>query len=221
MRSRKLFLLFLFVICHLTFVIYSSALAQEYDGIWFLGFNFNKAACADINFRRAAAASISIDKIATDIMSAEVAPGSIVPPGMAGYLPNVKCQISNVKLGTTPKKVVLLHTDGVKTIEIAKQIKEDLKKIGIVLTLKQVDYAKEGAWEKALAKGDYHLFLMGYKAEGEDLLGPLFSSKGEANFCNYKSARLDALIKQKKYKEANKILFDNTAAVVLMYIPKL
>jgi len=198
-----------------------SAQASEYDGIWFLGFNFNKSFCADQNFREAVAGALSIEKISKEIMGANLVPDSIVPPGMDGYFPNSKLKIKKSKLKKVPKKVVLLHTDGVKTKKVAEQIKKDLKKIGINLTLKQVDYAIDGAWEKALESGHYHLFLMGYKAKDDNLLGPLFSSKGEANFLNYKSSKIDRLIKQKKYKEANKILYDNKAAIVLMYITKL
>ena len=211
MRLRRLSK---FVILFLLFGLVSFASAEEYDGVWFLGFNFNKSFCADLNFRQAVASTISIKN----------PPVSIVPSGMVGYENNAQITTPNVQGKSKfqiPKRVVLLHTDGVKTVEIAKQIKKDLSKIGIKVKFEQIDYAIDGMWEEALASGKYHLFLMGYKADDGDLLTPLFSKKGEANFCNFKSSRFEKLLKQKKYKEANRFLVKNQVIVPLFYITKL
>jgi len=220
---KRLVLVFVLVLslCPLAF-------AKDYDGIWFLGFNFNKSFCSDINFRRAVSHAVPLNFITTKIMSKEVIPGSIVPPGMPGYDGNLKPQTSNFKLAKrllkkvkVPKKVVLLHSNGVKTIKVAQKIRKDLADIGIIIALKEIDYANQDKWEKALASGQYHLFLMGDKAKDGDLLSRLFSSSGEANFCNFRSKKFENLLKEKKYIEANNFLYKNTVIIPLFYITKL
>jgi ABC-type transport system substrate-binding protein len=240
----------------------STALAvKDYDGIWFLGFNLKHQLFKSLKVRQAVAHAVN-HQVIVNIASEEVIPGSIIPPGMAGYDPELKPYKYNPKYAkqligqagydlSSPKlkNLVLLHTDGLKTVAIAKQLQKDLKKIGLKLALEQVSYADEEKWAVALAAGKYDFFLMGYKADVEqlfsdsapsrevdtvDLLGPLFKPIGAANFTGYLNTRLSDLLDQAsgldvtlknertaKYREANRLLYKELPVVVLFYIEKL
>jgi ABC-type transport system substrate-binding protein len=148
------------------------------------------------------------------------------------------------------KILSLLHTDGVKTIEIAKRIKKELKNIGMDINLAQVSYKEHDIWVNSLASGKFDFYLMGYKADTHQLfatdeavnnkpeiyllLAPLFSSSGEANFTGYRNIKVDNLLSQveqtnpllneerePKLKTANKIIYKDLPVIVLFYIEKL
>jgi peptide/nickel transport system substrate-binding protein len=254
------------VICFGFFILffgfYSSASAKEYDGIWFLGFNLEKPPFDNLKVRQAVAHCLDKDYISVNIMEEESAPVSIVPPGMDGYDPALKPYKKNVKFAKTLlkrakyspadprlKNLRLLHTDGVKTIEIAKKVQQDLKQIGIKLNLVQVSYRDEEKWDRELRSGQNQLFLMGYKAESRSLftdeasaqaadsyrlLEPLFKSGAEANFTGYSDPKVDMLLDQisvigtsfltereTKLKEINRALYKELPLIVLFYIEKL
>ena len=234
----------------------------SYDGIWFMGFNLHKPLLADIKVRQAINAAIDTPFITQNIVSSETVPVSIIPPGLLGYDPDLKPSAHNPKLAkqllskaniksNDPllKKLSLLHTDGVLTVKIAKKIQKDLQAIGIKLKLVQVPYMNEENWAKELASGHYDFFLMGYKANFEQLLTsevsltppdsltlvePLFQSGGEANFTGYTNANVDRLMDQLdninpalnddrnvKLKQVNHLLYQDLPVIVLFYIEKL
>ncbi|MGB9613867.1 MAG: ABC transporter substrate-binding protein, partial [Candidatus Margulisiibacteriota bacterium] len=202
----------------------SSAYAKAYDGIWFLGFNLHKPPFNNIKVRQAVAHSLDQEFIAKRINEEDFVPTSFIPKGMEGYDPELKpykynpsyakklmrqakYQLNDPRL----KNLTLLHTDGVKTIEIAKKIEEDLKNIGIKINRIQVSYREEERWNQQLALRKHHLFLMGYKTEIEKLftseatvspqvsesyllLAPLFKTEGAANFTGYNNPKVDTLL---------------------------
>lgn len=156
-----------FIIC-LLFVISClgfTAEARQYDGLWFLGFNLHKDIFNDVQTRRAVAQAIDRKFITTRIFSEEVVPNGVIPPGMSGYDPAFR------DVGYAPKKnkklagqtLVLLHTDGVKTVKAAQKIKKDLEAVGLKVKLQQAAYSNQDGWERELKSGRHHLFLMGYK----------------------------------------------------------
>ena len=241
---------------------YSFASAKEYDGIWFLGFNVQKPPFDNLKVRQAVNHALEKDFISSEIMSNGVAPISSIPPGMPGYDSELKPYKLNVKFAKTLmkrakyspndqrlKELTLLHTDGIKTVEIAKKIQKDLKQIGMKINLVQVSYRGEESWIRELSSRKHHLFLMGYKTESEQLfteeasakaadsyhlLEPLFKTKGEANFTGYSNSTVDMLLDQVsvigpsflkerelKLKEINKILYKELPVLVLFYIEKL
>lgn len=245
-----------FVICSLVICHCSVAVAKEYDGVWFLGFNLHKDVFADAAVRKAVGQAINRKYIVQKIISDEVVPLSVIPPNMAGYddsLPAQKFDPKKAKVLLGKRKIkglVLLHTDGVKTIAIAKRIKKDLADIGIDISLKEVPYADQEGWDRELASGRHHLFFMGYKAkdaydellgtvptkefDAEEILRPLFHSKGEANFTYFSNPRVDALLnelaginmalkaeREKKLKEINRIIYGEYPTINLFYITKL
>jgi len=153
-----------------------SALAstKEYDGIWLMGFNLKHAVNKNLKFRIAVARSIDKQFIATTIMSGESVPAGLVPPQMLGYDPELKPIPLNTKQAKLAlkaagystndkrlKNLTMLHTSGVKTIEIANQIQKDLRRIGIRLKLIQIDAFDGSKWSGELANGAYDFFLMG------------------------------------------------------------
>ncbi|MFH1386857.1 MAG: ABC transporter substrate-binding protein [bacterium] len=247
------FINFNIVIC-LLFVIWIlgfTALAETkaYDGVWFLGFNVKRPPFNQLAVRQAVAHSIDKDYIASKIIGDEQIPAGFIPPGMLGSDPTLKPYKTNLafakklikKAKLTNKKISLLHTDGVKTLEIAKKISSDLKALGFTVTLVQVSFRDEKKWAELLASKNYPLFLMGYKADETEgtpdtatLLGPLFKSRGDANFSGYGYAKTDKLFSQislvplssakereMTLKKIGQILYRDLPGLVLFYIEKL
>lgn len=243
---------------------YQAIYAKEYDGIWFLGFNLHKAPFDNIKVRQAVAHCLDQEFITKHIVEEETIPASFIPPGMEGYDSELKPYKHNVTYAKSLmrlakytvndpklKNITLLHTDGVKTIEIAKKIEHDLKNIGMKIHRVQVSYREEEKWNQELAFRKHHLFLMGYKAEIEKLftsevtaspqaadsyllLEPLFKSQGPANFTGYQNSSVDALLDQVsvigpafqkereiKLKEINRILYKEIPTLILFYIEKI
>jgi ABC-type transport system substrate-binding protein len=261
-KRFKFSFLVLFVIWCLGFGISSLASASAYDGLWFMGFNVQKTPFEKLQVRQAVAHALNKDYVTVNIMSEEVTPASFIPPGMTGYDPSLSPYIMNIKYAKTLmkkagyppnhpalKRITLLHTDGIKTVEIAKKIQEDLKPLGIRVELVQVSYRNEDLWNRELSSRRHHLFLMGYKAEAEQLftreasakvadtfrlLDPLFKTGADANFTGFSNSAVDKLLDQvsvigpsfqsereQKFREINRLLYKNLPAVILFYIEKL
>jgi ABC-type transport system substrate-binding protein len=189
---------------------------------------------------------------------------SIIPPGMIGNDPTLapykrnldyaRLLMKRAKFSAGDKRLknlTLLHTDGLKTIAIAKRIQSDLKFLGMRIERVEVSYSDAAKWEKELRSGKHQLFLMGYKAdaarlfseeatagdqrpESVSLLEPLFKTGGSANFTGYSNPSVDMMFDQLsvinpvlsrerelKLKEINKALYKDLPAVVLFYIEKL
>ena len=244
-------MIFLFGLLLLGFSSFTEA--KEYDGLFFMGLNLHKDVFNDKNVRYAINYAIDRKFIAKDIVSEEAIPTGVIPPGMSGFDPTFEGFSHNPKKAKKLLKkslnieLVLLHTDGVKTIRIAEKIVRDLRAVGIKVKAKQIDYSDQDKWENELKSGRHHLFLMGYKAgfvgasdeataevETYDLLAPLFTSDGSANFTYYDNQRVDNLLGQAaetdkavkglrgaKLSEVNRIIMKDAPTVNLFYIPKL
>jgi ABC-type transport system substrate-binding protein len=253
-----------FFVFYFLFLIFdlSWASAKAYDGLWFMGLNFDNALFKDLPVRQAIQHCIDKEHIANTIMSEEAVPVSFIPPGMLGYDPDLKPYKRNIgfakllmKRAGHPlndkslKNLSLLHTDGIKTEAIAKQIQKDLKEIGIKASLTRISYKDSDKWVEELNSGKHDFFLMGYKAGYEQLFSeeatsqtidsyslvePLFGTYGEANFTGYSNTEIDKLLEQLKgldmalkterqarLKTINKILYKDLPAVILFYIEKL
>ena len=260
----NLVILVLFVICNLSFVIYSPAFAKDFDGIWFLGFNLRRAPFNEPAVRRAVAACVNETSIAKELMGEEIVPIGFIPPSLPGYDPllvpyknDPAYAKSLMKQAGYPltdkrlKKLTLLHTDGVKTIAIAKELQQELKMLGMKVELVEVSYRDTDKWQKELKSGQHQLFLLGYKADRDQpfssaeapaggpadsaaLLEPLFRTGGAANFTGYSNPTADMLFDQLsvlpstlsgerdlKLKSINGILYKELPGLVLFYIEKL
>ncbi len=217
--------------------------AKAYDGVWFLGFNLKRPVTSSLKFRQAVSHALNRQ-------SEEPIPGGVIPPGMNGSDPDLKPYKYNPKYAQQlmknlpgAKNLVLLHTDGIKTIAIAKRIQKDLKQLGLKLQLEQVPYSEEEKWAEKLAAGKFDLFLMGYKAGGltpsdltdtDDLLDPLFKANGEANFMGYVNTTvgdlseqisgLDITMKVERgdlFRKINRTIYKDIPVIGLFYIEKL
>lgn len=236
--------------------------AKEYDGIWFLGFNLKQEVLKDARVRQAVNHAIEKNHIITGIMSNEAVPAGFVPPGMLGYDPDLQPYTYNVKQAKLLmqeagypvndqrlKNPTLLHTDGIKTIAIAKYLQEELKNIGMKIERVEINYLEQEKWTKELQSKKHHFFLMGYKAgiellfseeaapievDSYSLIEPLFGTKGEANFTGYSNTKVDVLLEKTsgldpalkaerhaKLKQINQLLYRDLPSVVLFYIEKL
>ena len=225
---------------------------KEYDGLWFCGFNFQKALFTGERgklVRQAFNYAIPRAGICQKLIGDTMVPSGVIPPKMPGYDSATKGYSYDLKkakmlmqqAGYTPsdkilKQIVLLHTDGEKTVQIAKHMEKDLKQLGIKLIRRQISYADTGEWEKELSKHRFHLYLMGYKAEDTEnplsLIKPLFSGEGDANIGGYQNDKIDFLVfqiektvdkieKTKKLEELNRLLIADPPTINFFYIMKL
>ncbi len=230
---------------------HSAAYATDYDGTWFLGFNLRRPPFSDLKVRQAVARAVDAAAIATEVVSGETG-GSFIPPGMAGYDPALAPYrndpayaaqlLKRAKYAPGDRRLkglTLLHTDGLKTVEIARRIQRELKALGIQVKLVEVSYRDTADWDKELRSGRHQLFLMGYKpdlltAESSALLEPLFRSGGAANFTGYANPAVDmaldqlsvinpALVGEREFKlrEIDRTLYRELPVLVLFYIEKL
>ncbi|OGC21351.1 hypothetical protein A2291_07625 [candidate division WOR-1 bacterium RIFOXYB2_FULL_42_35] len=257
----------LILFCALIFGLWISArpsIAQtkSYDGIWFLGFNLKQGVFKDIKVRYAVNQCLDKAVIIQAAVSGEAIPASIIPPTMLGFDPDLKPYKYNVSYGKKLmaqaglgindqrlKELTLLHTDGIKTIAIAKIIQSELKDLGIKVKRIQAPYQNQDQWVKELGSGKYDMFLLGYKAGVEQLftgeagtanvdsyslVEPLFTTTGQVNFTGYSNPTVDTLLSQvagintaisterhAKLKKVNQILYNDLPVIVLFYIEKL
>lgn len=180
---KKLFIFSIVLGCFFTLcpTLFGKTL-EAYDGIWILGFNMHKDIFSDPQVRKAIGKAINRQEI-LKIMGEEIVPNSFIPPSMTGYNPKSQDFIYDltdaksrlIKAGYSIndkrlKKLSLLHTDGDKTIQIAKLLKRNLIQLGINLDLVQVSYQKQNLWQQKLESGKYHMFLLGYKGTPLTLL---------------------------------------------------
>jgi len=192
--------------------------AQQYDGIWFLGFNMKKdvfSGPSGKTVRQAFNHAINRAYICREIIGDAFVPTGVIPPGLPGHDKSIKGYsystaraknlLNNSRAGRL-KGLKLIHTDGQKTAKIAQAIKKDLSAAGIEVSLKQIEYEEDDTWERELSAGGAHLFLMGYKvppqpfekndpvSRSEKFLYELFHSKGEANMFFLRNKEIDAII---------------------------
>jgi len=215
--------------------------------------NLQKDVFNDKNVRYAINYAIDRKYIARTIMSEEAVPAGVIPPGLAGYSSSLEgFPYDPAKARKLLKKplgveLLLLHTDGVRTVAMAQKIKKDLAAVGIKVKTRQISYSEQDKWESELKAGRQHLFLMGYKADfykiteeansaadSYDLVEPLFGSDGQANFTCYHNDRVDNLLDQVsaldraigsvrdgKLAEIDRLIMKDAPTVNLFYIPKI
>jgi len=130
-------------------IVSAFAEAKDYDGLFFLGFNLHKDVFNDKNVRYAINYAIDRKYTAKDIVSEEVVPTGVIPPGMSGFDPTFEGFSYDPrkakKLLKKPLNIslVLLHTDGIKTVKVAEKIVKDLAAVGIKVKPRQVDYSDQ------------------------------------------------------------------------------
>lgn len=221
------------------------AISNEYDGLWFLGFNLHKDIFNDENgflVRKAFYKSINFENILAKADIQGPIPYSIIPYSMPGYLAEQKNQLDiklakelMVKAGypiydQRLKNISLLHTKGIKTKIIVEELKKDLKNIGINLVSQEVSYTEQDKWQEMLKSGQNHLFLMGFKAEKDSLsfLKELFYSNSKINFTFFYDKKFDQMIDKANIQcdeicleQINKYLVEKLPIIGIFYIKKI
>ncbi|MCU0640749.1 MAG: ABC transporter substrate-binding protein [Candidatus Margulisbacteria bacterium] len=243
-------------------LLVGTAGAKEYDGIWFLGFNTEREPFNNLKVRQAVAHALDKEYIARTIVKDDIVPADFIPPGLPGYDPALRPYKFNPKYARTLlqrakypptdprlKGLTLLHTDGDQTVAIARQIVADLKEIGLKVEPVMVSYRDQERWNRELASGQHPLFLLGYKADSDELftaevsaadtdsgqlLSPLFQAGGPANFGRFSDPTLNMYFDQlsvispalggareSKLRAIGRLLYKQLPAIVLFYIEKL
>jgi len=227
--------------CRLLLIICFSLLsaAVEYDGLWFLGFNHQSEifkGSKGLNNRKYLAKIINRKKIAVQIIGSSVVAESYIYPNQyyqaeqQDIFADINCSTPNIK------QIILHHTDGDKTRDIAEIIADDIeKKSNIKVVTKIYSMSKPQLWEKALKKSEFDIFLLGFKADyngtEDTFIEPLYSSAGYANFMDYQNKNVDKLIDELKnanneqknaiLKTLDNILKAEVVLVPLFYIEKI
>jgi len=189
--------------------------STPYDGIWFLGFNLNQSLFSGnfgLQLRKAISYQIDRNEINRALFD-EIPPSyplipfpehafdqSGDPKEVMSFQPQKAKRIITKIINTSSlkkkmKKIKILHTDGFQTLQVMLMVKHQLKTLGIELISQEISMYPQENWEKKLRAGNYHLFLMGYKANRypklNSLACPLLSSQSSANFTGYINFALD------------------------------
>ena len=222
---------------------------KRYDGVWFLGFNLNQPIFkgkSGLLLRQAISTAIDKKYITYKVIGDSIVPTGAIPPGMSGYdeklagypydVPAAKKLLKSAGYSPSDKRIKQFtfgHTDGKKTVEIAKVIENQLTQLGIKVKREQITYDEEQRWEQALIAGKFDMFLMGYKATNPEdtvtLISPLFAKDGAANMTFYRNPQVDTLLSQVaetpiltereiRLKEINQAITLDCPTVNLFYI---
>jgi len=203
-----------------------------YDGLWFLGFNLASQhfqGAAGLELRQKICRQVDRGLLAKKIMGAENVPDSFIPLGMPGYSPQQDFfQYVPQQSKAQAITLNLLHTDGVKTEKIVRELRQELAGIGIALISWPVNYSEPDRFEESLRTGGYDLFLMGYKAEEgstKEMLQELFTGQGKANFFRLNDTELDSCINAlgvsadlKAFDKVQQILWEKQILLPIFYI---
>lgn len=174
--------------------------------IEFLGFNFNNESLQDKNFRQAIAYTINRQDIAKKLFLSHVTiTDGLIPPNSYFNPQNeliysvdsdkAKELMAKVNSSNGLNLRLLVDADNAVRVEMAKLIQENLKEIGVNITIDRV--AKPELLEK-LKNSDYDLILSGWKLTNAPDYTSLFHSSQIGignNFINYNNEFMDYSLK--------------------------
>ncbi len=209
-------------------------------GIYFYGFNIKQKPLDDANIRRAIAAAIDKKEI-IKVLNGEQIPGSsFVPNGMLGYeidvgipynVEKAKEYLAKSSYKTSDKvpKITLLFNTNENHQKMAENVQAQLKKnLGLNIELKNEEW--KVLLDRYKVKKGYGIYRLGWIADysDPDNFMQIMTSYSENNHTNWQNPQYDELVKkalseqevQKRkdyYKEAQKILLEEAAAVVPIY----
>ncbi|MCC7430172.1 ABC transporter substrate-binding protein, partial [bacterium] len=220
---------------------------QEWSqiGTYYIGFNLEKAPFKDnLKLRQAINFAVDRQKIVEIIEEGNaIACSGILPPGIPGHNPDLKTYSYDIeKAKTLLAEAGFPDGKGLQTItvwfnthdrhqRIVQYVQQELKKIGINLEIKNLDWP---AYLKALDAGEPEMFRMGWLVDYVDpdnyLHTLLHSSQigAPGNYARYKSAKIDSLLdlgrklanideRIKVYQEAEKLAVDDAVWLFLYY----
>ncbi|KAA3597995.1 MAG: ABC transporter substrate-binding protein [Calditrichaeota bacterium] len=214
-------------------------------GTYYIGFNHEKPPFKDnVKLRKAINYAIDRQKIANIIEEGLAIPASgILSPGIPGHNPN----FSPYKYDLEKAKQLMAEAGypegkGLPTIKIwynthdrhqriVQYVQQELKKIGVNLEIKNLDWA---AYLKALDSGEPEMYRMGWLVDYVDpdnfLYTLLHTSQigAPGNYARYTSAKFDSLVELgrhltdlderiKVYQEAERIAVEDDAVWLFLY----
>ncbi|MCX7793756.1 MAG: ABC transporter substrate-binding protein [Thermodesulfovibrionales bacterium] len=173
--------------------------------IYYLGINCSKAPLDNPLIRKAIAHAIDRERILKTIYEERgVLADGIVPPGLRqwsapqtiNYEPERARELIKIS-GYNGEPLVFYVTQDQEVIDIAEVIQEYLRKAGLNVKIRQLEWS---AYKEALIKGEEHLFWLSWWADypdPENFLFPLFHSSNrgaKGNRTMYRNPEVDKLI---------------------------
>lgn len=173
--------------------------------IYYLGINCSKPPLNNPLLRQAIATAIDRKKILETIYEKRgILAEGIIPPDLKTWKNRVSINYEPEKSKELIKKsgyrgepLFFYVTQDQDVIDIAEVIQEYLRKVGLNIRIKQLEWS---AYKEALIKGEEHLFWLSWWADypdAENFLFPLFHSSNmgaKGNRTIYKNPEVDRLI---------------------------
>ena len=185
-------------------------------GVGYIGFNLDRPPLkGNAALRQAINYAVDKDYLWGTLLPGANIPGrGIIPPGVPGYDPDLpgyphdeaKARSLLAKAGYPAGKglepIALWFNTSGDNRRIAEQVQADLRKIGVTLTLREVDW---GAYLKAIegtpqVAGEAQMFRFGWGLDYPDadaILRPLLHSKNvgpAGNYFRYRNPAFDSLV---------------------------
>lgn len=190
---------------------------------YFIGFDHRKS-YLDLSFRKAVAHLVQKQVWSKTLLGEQAepafspVPSILIPHILLPHLPEYseeKAKALFTQSAAFGKKMVLLISSSKENFPLAETLQAQLKKIGVSMELKALDWA---AFKEALVKGEGDLFYLswwGDYADPENFLYPPFHSANHGaggNRVYYKNPNMDTLLEtlriEKGETDRNKILTD-------------
>jgi peptide/nickel transport system substrate-binding protein/oligopeptide transport system substrate-binding protein len=214
-------------------------------GTYYFGFNHQQAPWKDnLALRQAFNHAINKEQVCTVLNEGVSTPArGILPPGLPGY----DSTLTGYPYDTTRARALLAeagYPDGRGLPElqlwyntneahqrVCQYVQEALKKIGVTVTLKNLDWP---AYLKALEAGEALFYRMGWIADvpdADNFLYVLLATRqwgAPGNYCRYGNPAFDALVEQARrtidqnmriglYRQAERIAVDDACWIFLYH----
>lgn len=214
--------------------------------VFYIGLNNQTPPFNNVKVRKALNYLIDKEAIIKNVLktNAKVAAGSI-PPGVSGYNEESKGYEYNPKIGLqllkeagysekNPLKFDLYQRSSQAALEITKIIQGDLRKHGIIVTLRPMEWS---ALKEAINSGEakaFYLSWFGDYPDGENFLYPLFHSKNwgsGGNRARYYNPKVDSMLEEalkivdinkrsEAYSVINKMIVEDAPWIYLWHSPE-
>ncbi|MQA98876.1 MAG: hypothetical protein GEU78_01050 [Actinobacteria bacterium] len=181
---------------------------------YYYGFNLRSKQLKNRRLRVAINRAIDRQEIATDVFKDTLTPArGIVPDGMPGFSEDTCAQLCSHAPGAAkrlvrsiPRKeraIVVEYTSGEPHDQVAKAVRDDLRAVGLKVTLKDYNFSR---YLRRLQKGDQSVYRLGWIAEypvADVFLWSLFSSRSPDNHSGFRNRRVDALLNRAHAEESD------------------
>lgn len=197
--------------------------------IYYLGINCSKPPMNNLLVRKAIAYAVDRKKILETLYEKRgILAEGIVPPALKTWKSEITIHYNPEKAkelikssGYRGEPIFFYVTQDQEVIDIAEVIQEYLRKAGLNIKIRQLEWS---AYKEALIKGEEHLFWLSWWADypdAENFLFPLFHSSNigaKGNRTMYKNREVDRLIEagSKELDKKRRSLFYERAERLIM-----